>query len=129
MPDFEERKDVSSPWSSGPQPFRIYTCQILHAVARKVRVSELVDWGEVAEATDGYSGADLQALVYNAHLEVIHASIAAAPPMDSPSSRGDDTPIEYTTFGGPEETAVKSKAEEMALQTRVRIYVPLGTQP
>lgn len=28
--------------------------------------------------TEGFSGADLQAVVYNAHLEVVHASIAHA---------------------------------------------------
>jgi peroxin-1 len=31
----------------------------------------------VARQTAGYSGADLQAVVYNAHLEVVHDQISA----------------------------------------------------
>ncbi|MBE7181101.1 MAG: ATP-binding protein, partial [Terriglobus roseus] len=48
---------------------------ILRAVGRKVRFSaEVQEHGllEVAKRTDGYSGADLQAVVYNAQLEAIH---------------------------------------------------------
>jgi hypothetical protein len=39
-----------------------------------------------------FSGADLQAFVYNAHLDVVHASIA--------SNRREDIDIEYTTLKG-----------------------------
>lgn len=52
---------------------------ILQAVSNKLHLlPELVDNGgprsmhEVARRTDGYSGADLQAVMYNAHLEAIH---------------------------------------------------------
>ncbi|KIW01725.1 uncharacterized protein PV09_06902 [Verruconis gallopava] len=47
---------------------------ILKAVAQKVRVGHEVTerWSEVAEQTEGYSGADLQAVVYNAQLEAVH---------------------------------------------------------
>lgn len=48
---------------------------ILKAVGRKVRFSEDVRRSglmEIARRTDGYSGADLQAVVYNAQLEAIH---------------------------------------------------------
>ncbi|KAK8255299.1 P-loop containing nucleoside triphosphate hydrolase protein [Phyllosticta capitalensis] len=62
MPDEEERLDV------------------LKAVTRKLRVSpEVLDVSqtqhslrEVARRTEGYSGADLQAVAYNAQLEAIH---------------------------------------------------------
>ncbi|KAK0650092.1 Peroxisome biosynthesis protein PAS1 [Lasiodiplodia hormozganensis] len=63
MPSFEERVDV------------------LKAVTRKLRVSPAVldDTGgdaqtirEIARRTEGYSGADLQAVAYNAQLEAIH---------------------------------------------------------
>ncbi|KAK4686120.1 peroxin-1, partial [Tremellales sp. Uapishka_1] len=37
-----------------------------------------VDLPHLAHVTEGFSGADLQALVYNAHLEVVHASISAS---------------------------------------------------
>ena len=53
---------------------------ILRTVCGKLRVDEAVlgddsighNLLEVAERTEGYSGADLQAVVYNAHLEAIH---------------------------------------------------------
>lgn len=52
---------------------------ILRAVSAKLHVEASVREGtggrrleEVAERTEGYSGADLQAVMYNAHLEAIH---------------------------------------------------------
>ncbi|KAI4210980.1 MAG: hypothetical protein LQ351_006207 [Letrouitia transgressa] len=48
---------------------------ILQALSKKLRVSDnLLRNGlqEVARRTEGFSGADLQALIYNAHLEAIH---------------------------------------------------------
>ena len=53
---------------------------ILRALSKKLKVSPDVlsssnsheNLVEVARRTDGYSGADLQAVIYNAHLEAIH---------------------------------------------------------
>ncbi|WVQ72931.1 hypothetical protein IAR50_002493 [Cryptococcus sp. DSM 104548] len=49
---------------------------ILEAVMKKGGVNSGggVDLEEIVRRTEGYSGADLQALVYNAHLDVVHAS-------------------------------------------------------
>ncbi|KAK1229140.1 Peroxisome biosynthesis protein pex1 [Marasmius sp. AFHP31] len=107
MPDAEERKDI------------------LQAVSRKLKVSDSVDFGMVAEATEGFSGADLQALMYNAHLEVVNASIAAAASMEtlesSDKSSEQDQPIEFNAFGGPSDgKKVMSKAEVSALQRRLQ---------
>lgn len=56
MPDGHERVDI------------------LKAVSQKVRVSREVGggWEWIAEQTEGWTGADLQALVYNAQLEAVH---------------------------------------------------------
>ena len=100
--------------------------QILQVHARKVPISPDVDFAYLADATEGFSGADLQALLYNAHLEVVHASVGEGPATSAASSnntsktdRVDDTPIEYTSFGGPAQKMVKSRAEQMAAQRRV----------
>ena len=53
---------------------------ILRALSKKLRISPDVlsssnsqeNLAEVARRTEGYSGADLQAVIYNAHLEAIH---------------------------------------------------------
>ena len=49
--------------------------QILRVVARKVRFNPSIDFEDLALRTEGYSGADLQAIVYNAHLEVVHETL------------------------------------------------------
>ncbi|MBE7182310.1 MAG: ATP-binding protein, partial [Terriglobus roseus] len=56
MPDREDRLDI------------------LHAVSSKLRLKPDVENRllTVAERTEGFTGADLQALMYNAHLEAIH---------------------------------------------------------
>lgn len=55
----------------------------------KIGVDESqVDWKEWAEKTAGYSGADLQALVYNAHLEVIHEGLNVAEAVDESTHDG-----------------------------------------
>ncbi|KAI0262607.1 AAA-domain-containing protein [Gloeopeniophorella convolvens] len=102
--------------------------EILQAHARKVPVARDVDFDTLARATDGFSGADLQALLYNAHLEVVHASIgdvstAATPNKDLPERAAEDAPLEYTAFGGPAQKTVASRAEQMALQRRLRQIV------
>jgi peroxin-1 len=47
---------------------------IIQAVSKKLHLSEEVKSriSEIASRTEGYSGADIQAVVYNAHLEAIH---------------------------------------------------------
>jgi len=83
-------------------------------------VSPTVNFDEIATRTEGFSGADLQALLYNAHLDVIHSSMSETQSI-SFGSVIDDTPIKYTTIGGSFAQAALSKAEETAFQRRVRI--------
>lgn len=92
--------------------------QILQAVARKLSVSSTVDLDEVAEMTEGFSGADLQALLYNAHLDTIHSAIETAP--DATLSKKDEAekPLQYRVIGG-NAGKVMSRAETTAFERRV----------
>ena len=74
MPDEEDRLDVSV---SAALRATTLTQQILRAVAKKLPFEPDIDFEEVARATAGFSGADLQAVIYNAHLEVVHDQLAA----------------------------------------------------
>ncbi|KAG0249408.1 Peroxisome biosynthesis protein pex1 [Mortierella polycephala] len=49
--------------------------EILACLARKMEVAEDVDLMECARRTEGLTGADLQAVLYNAHLEAIRIAI------------------------------------------------------
>lgn len=104
----------------------VNTQQILEAVARKVSTAPSIDFGDLAAATEGYSGADLQAVIYNAHLEAVHATIASTS-QDSTVLHEEESPIEYITFGGPETNDVATKAEKMALQKKAGLTTDLAT--
>ncbi|KAK9451685.1 P-loop containing nucleoside triphosphate hydrolase protein [Limtongia smithiae] len=45
---------------------------ILRVLSRKMKLSDDISLAEIARDTEGYSPADLQALMYNAHLDAIH---------------------------------------------------------
>lgn len=89
----------------------------MQAVSRKVTFGPSVDLEEIARLTDGYSGADLQSLVYNGHLQVVHASIDAT--STRRSGQEEEKRIQYVTLGTTGEQKVLSRAEESAMQQRV----------
>ena len=49
---------------------------ILESLSRKLELDDDVDLLELAERTENYTGADLQAMLYNAHLEAVHNVIS-----------------------------------------------------
>ncbi|KAF9238473.1 P-loop containing nucleoside triphosphate hydrolase protein [Melanogaster broomeanus] len=102
MPDEEDRRDI------------------LKAVSRKVTLGSSVDLDEIARLTAGYSGADLQALVYNAHLQVVHASIDAMPTTSRSAQLDEEKRIEYVVLGGTGENKTLSRAEESVVQKRLQ---------
>lgn len=58
-------------------PSRADRVDIIKAVSAKLKMSEevAVRLPEIADRTAGFSGADLQAVVYNAHLEAVHDAL------------------------------------------------------
>jgi peroxin-1 len=112
---------------------------ILRAVVRegKISVDPAVEWEHWAGKTEGFSGADLQAFVYNAHLEVVHEGIADAQASraeggdgaEEGGKEGDGSSlrfVEYTGQGAKDGSAgagatKRSGAEEQALRRRLEL--------
>lgn len=84
-------------------------------------MSPSVNWDKIAELTDGFSGADLQAVLYNAHLDAIHSSLESSTAHSTDSSRGtDEKPVAYRVIGGSDDkSATMSRAEKSAFERRV----------
>ena len=89
-----------------------------------MHASPSIDWQEIASATEGFSGADLQALVYNAHLEAVHASISDKTDEDvgSSQSRVSGHGVRYVFLNSQNSKTVVSKAEEAAVAHRVCFF-------
>ena len=64
-------------------------------------------------------------VVYNTHLEIVHSSILPSTIVDKDAS--DRWSVNYTSFGGPKEGETLSRAEESAIQSRVRAHGWLNT--
>ena len=105
---------------------------IIQAVGCKVHFDADVDLGEIAKRTEGYSGADLQAVVYNAHLEavqgVISEEIRKKEAIEKPAD--DEEDLEFLEFvwgdakgkaKGPDRRA---KGKERGLLVE-KVYHPL----
>ncbi|CUA69999.1 Peroxisome biosynthesis protein PAS1 [Rhizoctonia solani] len=95
--------------------------EILQAVSRKIALAPSVDLTEIARRTEGFSGADLQALVYNAQLEVVHEELAAKTQelTESLSTERTEDRVKVQVVGG----SVMTRAETAALERRVATMI------
>lgn len=48
----------------------------MKALSRKMKLAKIVSLDKLAQCTDGYSGADLQSLLYTAQLSAVEKLIA-----------------------------------------------------
>lgn len=69
-------------------PSKMDRQEIIESLARKLHLAPSVDLEQLAEDTEGFSGADLQALVYNAHLDVVHAVLNRPEEEKEPKGKG-----------------------------------------
>lgn len=72
MPDFEDRLDI------------------LRRVCLNMSISPDVDLKEIAKRTEGFSGADIQGLGYNAYLKAVHDKLALQQVSSSQSASMDE---------------------------------------
>lgn len=104
---------------------------IIKAIARKVHLDSSVDVEKWAKRTEGFSGADLQALLYNAHLETIHESInavsmnGAEEGADKKDGQDGSKPLKFISFGGGAGASKKtlSGAEQQALSRKLDLVL------
>ncbi|KAI8462048.1 adenosinetriphosphatase [Phakopsora pachyrhizi] len=61
--------------------------EILIAVSRSLKLDDDVRFEEVAERTEGFTGADLQALIYSSHLKVAHECIESKKVMNNKDNK------------------------------------------
>jgi len=113
MPTVEERHDI------------------LRAVSRALPLDGDLCFEEVAQLTEGFTGADLQALIYSAHLEVVHESINAKTNIEEKRKEGYSTKDSGHKLHWTEiqphphdsskitEGAVRSRAEQEAITKRI----------
>lgn len=117
--------------------------QIMQACSRKIALSPDISLEDYVDDTEGYSGADLQALIYNAHLECVHSSISSSTLVNGKDKvngingisdgHGVEPVFRYTSFGGSNTkggpngmagtVAVKSRAEQAKIQARLETIV------
>ncbi|GAA5888591.1 hypothetical protein JCM16303_000882 [Sporobolomyces ruberrimus] len=100
--------------------------EIMQACSRKLHLSPSISLEEFAKLTQGYSGADLQALMYNAHLDAIHTGLNAASEDaagDSEKKKDQNEEIKFVEIGGTggngKEGGVRSKAEQAVVNKRL----------
>ncbi|GJN92246.1 hypothetical protein Rhopal_005276-T1 [Rhodotorula paludigena] len=105
--------------------------EIMQSAARKIHLSSSVSLSTFAAQTAGYSGADLQALVYNAHLDAVHATIASKVDEEgkvdgaASGTGAEDDEVRYVAIGGKEgkEGKVLSRAEQATVNKRLELIV------
>ncbi|CAO1627600.1 unnamed protein product [Sympodiomycopsis kandeliae] len=107
--------------------------EILEAVVRsgKMQIHEEVKWKEWTSRLEGFSGADLQAFIYNAHLEVVYQGIANVQSQQSQGSEKETTKsgsklrfVEIkprTESDSSAKETIRSGAETQALQRRIEL--------
>lgn len=104
--------------------------EILQAVSRKLVVDPDLRLDDIAKSTNGFTGADLQALIYAAHLAVVHEQIDSEA-LHVPETNGTtDAPLEWCEIlppGSAQDGIIKSRAEEEATRARIEQLITKST--
>ncbi|KAM5157126.1 peroxisomal ATPase PEX1 [Mantella aurantiaca] len=72
-----------------PPPDRVSRYEILTCLGQSLLLDDDVDLQHVASVTENFTGADLKALLYNAQLEAIHASLGTGTSVQDNGSGSD----------------------------------------
>ncbi|XP_038248322.1 peroxisome biogenesis factor 1 isoform X4 [Dermochelys coriacea] len=81
-----------------PPPDQTSRFEILKVLSHSLPLANDVDFQHLAAKTEHFTGADLKALLYNAQLEAIHASLGSSLPQDISSSSDSDLSLSSMVF-------------------------------
>uniref|UniRef100_A0A7M4F545 Peroxisomal biosis factor 1 n=1 Tax=Crocodylus porosus TaxID=8502 RepID=A0A7M4F545_CROPO len=81
-----------------PPPDQTSRYEILKALSHSLPLANDVDLQYLAAKTEYFTGADLEALLYNAQLEAVHSSLGSSLPQDFGSSSDSDFSLSSMVF-------------------------------
>ncbi|XP_029444729.1 peroxisome biogenesis factor 1 [Rhinatrema bivittatum] len=81
-----------------PPPDEPSRLEILKALSHSLPLTEDVDFPYLASVTEHFTGADLKALLYNAQLEAVHASLLSSLPQETSSNSDSDLSLSSMIF-------------------------------
>jgi peroxin-1 len=100
--------------------------EILEALSLKMKLESNVDLKVYAEKTEGFSGADLQGFLYNAHLEAIHGAIDMDSFKEQQNNKSDKkSSSEKSEFimNVSDKKVPLTSAERNQISQRVSVYI------
>lgn len=95
----------------------------MQALTRKIPLGSDVNLDHYAEITEGFSGADIQALLYNAHLEVVHLTLGGLENNGTGEPLLHPTQVQYQIYNPLSKPRVTSKADHDAMLMRVSAII------
>ncbi|XP_062425100.1 peroxisomal ATPase PEX1 isoform X2 [Rhea pennata] len=97
-----------------PPPDQTSRYEILKALSHSLSLAKDVDFQFLAAKTEHFTGADLKALLYNAQLEAVHASLGSGLPQDFGSNSDSDISLSSMVFlnhsSGSDDSAIDGEA-------------------
>ncbi|KAL6065431.1 Peroxisome biosynthesis protein pex1 [Balamuthia mandrillaris] len=108
-------------------PTAVERLDILKAISKSLNQAEDVRLNELAEWTEYYTGADLQALMYSAQLEAIHGVLHTSPPSSPPEVTPKKKDKGKDKVKVDEEAAVVKEEEDAS--KKISVAPPQQKQP
>jgi peroxin-1 len=91
LPGEQDRLEVSTWLTNHNNEFFAHSgnflIQIMHSLSRSLLLDSNVDLYQISQETNGFTGADLQGLIYSAHLEAIHEALSLSESMNGTVSK------------------------------------------
>jgi hypothetical protein len=97
-------------------------------VAAKLSVDASINWVSLAAKTTHFSGADLQSLLYNSHLEAVHELLSEQSEQTTHKKQSDDS-VQFCVTDGCGNEVNMTAAEKHQMKERVKDVAYLHVAP